>query len=206
MGINNIISISKRSASMKRLLVTSLFLILLLGNSFAQNEEMNSDEQMKIWMDYMTPGSMHEMMAKHVGEWKMVSKMWMDPNAEPIISEGTVNAEMILGGRYLKMVAKFPMMGMQTEGWSLEAYDNGKKEFINIWIDNMGTGVAISTGKFDDATKSIIYNGKMYDPLAGKDVEFKSVSKMVNDNEMVFEMFGNFDGKEVKMMEITYTR
>lgn len=191
---------------MKKFLITSLFLIFLWGNSYAQNEGMNSDEQMKIWMDYMTPGSMHEMMAKHVGEWKMVSKMWMEPDAEPIVSEGTVNAEMILGGRYLKMVAKFPMMGMQTEGWSLEAYDNGKKEFINIWIDNMGTGVAISTGKFDDATKSIIYNGKMYDPLAGKDVEFKSVSKMVSDNEMVFEMFGNFDGKEVKMMEINYTR
>lgn len=191
---------------MKKFLITSLFLTFLWGNSYAQNEGMNSDEQMKIWMDYMTPGSMHEMMAKHVGEWKMVSKMWMEPNSEPVVSEGTVNAEMILGGRYLKMVAKFPMMGMQTEGWSLEAYDNGKKEFINIWIDNMGTGVAISTGKFDDATKSIIYNGKMYDPLAGKDVEFKSVSKMVSDNEMVFEMFGNFDGKEVKMMEITYTR
>lgn len=191
---------------MKKFLITSLFLTFLWGNSYAQNEGMNSDEQMKIWMDYMTPGSMHEMMAKHVGEWKMVSKMWMEPNSEPVVSEGTVNAEMILGGRYLKMVAKFPMMGMQTEGWSLEAYDNGKKEFINIWIDNMGTGVAISTGKFDDATKSIIYKGKMYDPLAGKDVEFKSVSKMVSDNEMVFEMFGNFDGKEVKMMEITYTR
>lgn len=191
---------------MKKFLITSLFLTFLWGNSYAQNEGMNSDEQMKIWMDYMTPGSMHEMMAKHVGEWKMVSKMWMEPNSEPVVSEGTVNAEMILGGRYLKMVAKFPMMGMQTEGLSLEAYDNGKKEFINIWIDNMGTGVAISTGKFDDATKSIIYKGKMYDPLAGKDVEFKSVSKMVSDNEMVFEMFGNFDGKEVKMMEITYTR
>lgn len=191
---------------MKKFLITSLFLTFLWGNSYAQNEGMNSDEQMKIWMDYMTPGSMHEMMAKHVGEWKMVSKMWMEPNSEPVVSEGTVNAEMILGGRYLKMVAKFPMMGMQTEGLSLEAYDNGKKEFINIWIDNMGTGVAISTGKFDDATKSIIYNGKMYDPLAGKDVEFKSVSKMVSDNEMVFEMFGNFDGKEVKMMEINYTR
>ncbi len=191
---------------MKKFLITSIFLTFLWGNSYAQNEGMNSDEQMKIWMDYMTPDSMHEMMAKHVGEWKMVSKMWMEPDAEPVVSKGTVNAEMILGGRYLKMVAKFPMMGMQTEGWSLEAYDNGKKEFINIWIDNMGTGVAISTGKFDDATKSIIYNGKMYDPLAGKDVEFKSVSKMVSDNEMVFEMFGNFDGKEVKMMEINYTR
>lgn len=192
---------------MKQFMYTSLFFIIfLLGNPLAQNDDMNQDEQMKIWMDYMTPGPMHEMMAKHSGSWKMVSKMWMDPNSEPIISEGAVDAEMILGGRYLKMVAKFPMMGMQTEGWSLEAYDNGKKEFINIWIDNMGTGVAISTGKFDEATKSIIYNGKMYDPLSQRDTEFKSISKMINDNEMTFEMYGKFDGKEVKMMEIVYTR
>lgn len=192
---------------MKQFLSASLFVfIFLLGNTFAQNKEMNQDEQMKIWMDYMTPGPMHEMMAKHTGTWKMVSKMWMDPNAEPMVSEGTVDAEMILGGRYLKMVAKFPMMGMQTEGWSLEAYDNGKKEFINIWIDNMGTGVAISTGKYDEATKSIVYKGKMYDPLSQKDTEFKSVSKMINDNEMTFEMYGNFDGKEVKMMEINYKK
>uniref|UniRef100_A0A7V2ZIQ4 DUF1579 domain-containing protein n=1 Tax=Ignavibacterium album TaxID=591197 RepID=A0A7V2ZIQ4_9BACT len=192
---------------MKKFLSLFVFLLIFfIGNSFAQNEEMNQDEQMKIWMDYMTPGPMHEMMAKHTGTWKMVSKMWMDPNAEPMVSEGTVDAEMILGGRYLKMVAKFPMMGMQTEGWMLEAYDNGKKEFINVWIDNMGTGVAISNGKFDETTKSIIYHGKMYDPLTGKDTDFKSVSKMINDNEMIFEMYGEFDGKEVKMMEIYYTR
>lgn len=192
---------------MKKFLSLFVFLLIFfIGNSFAQNEEMNQDEQMKIWMDYMTPGPMHEMMAKHTGTWKMVSKMWMDPNAEPMVSEGTVDAEMILGGRYLKMVAKFPIMGMQTEGWMLEAYDNGKKEFINVWIDNMGTGVAISNGKFDETTKSIIYHGKMYDPLTGKDTDFKSVSKMINDNEMIFEMYGEFDGKEVKMMEIYYTR
>lgn len=192
---------------MKKFLSLFVFLLIFfIGNSFAQNEEMNQDEQMKIWMDYMTPGPMHEMMAKHTGTWKMVSKMWMDPNAEPMVSEGTVDAEMILGGRYLKMVAKFPMMGMQTEGWMLEAYDNGKKEFINVWIDNMGTGVAISNGKFDETAKSIIYHGKMYDPLTGKDTDFKSVSKMINDNEMIFEMYGEFDGKEIKMMEIYYTR
>ncbi len=187
-------------------LVSLLIIIFLLGNIFAQNDAVNQDEQMKVWMDYMTPGPMHEMMAKHSGTWKMVSRMWMDPNAEPIVSEGTVDAEMILGGRYLKMVAKFPWMGMQTEGWSLEAFDNGKNEFINIWIDNMGTGIAISTGKYDEAAKSIIYNGKMYDPLSKKDMEFKSVSKMISDNEMRFEMFGNYEGNEVKMMEIIYTR
>lgn len=192
---------------MKKILIFSFVLFSFWGlTSFAQNEETNMDSQMKIWMDYMTPGPMHEMMAKHAGTWKMVSKMWMDPNSEPQVSEGTVDAEMILGGRYLKMVAKFPFMGMQTEGWSLEAFDNGKKEFINIWIDNMGTGVAISTGKFDEATQSIVYNGKMYDPVTGKDTEYKSISRMISDNEMIFEMFSNYDGKEYKVMEIKYTR
>ncbi|MEJ5261208.1 MAG: DUF1579 domain-containing protein [Ignavibacterium sp.] len=192
---------------MKKILIFSFVLFSFWGlTSFAQNEEASMDSQMKIWMDYMTPGPMHEMMAKHTGTWKMVSKMWMDPNSEPQVSEGTVDAEMILGGRYLKMVAKFPFMGMQTEGWSLEAFDNGKKEFINIWIDNMGTGVAISTGKFDEATKSIVYNGKMYDPVSGKDTDYKSISRMISDNEMIFEMFSNYDGKEYKVMEIKYTR
>lgn len=192
---------------MKKILIFSFVLFSFWGlTSFAQNEETNMDSQMKIWMDYMTPGPMHEMMAKHAGTWKMVSKMWMDPNSEPQVSEGKVDAEMILGGRYLKMVAKFPFMGMQTEGWSLEAFDNGKKEFINIWIDNMGTGVAISTGKFDETTKSIVYNGKMYDPVSGKDTDYKSISRMISDNEMIFEMFSNYDGKEYKVMEIKYTR
>lgn len=101
---------------MKQFIYTSLLIIIFLfGNVLAQNVEMNQDEQMKIWMDYMTPGPMHEMMAKHSGNWKMVSKMWLDPNAEPIISEVAVDAETILGGRYLKMVAKFPMMGMTNE-------------------------------------------------------------------------------------------
>lgn len=192
---------------MKKLLIIpfSIF-IFLAGTSFAQNEGMNQDEQMKVWMEYMTPGPMHEMMAKNVGEWKMVSKMWMDPNAEPQVSEGTVNGEMILGGRYLKMVAKFPVMGMQAEGWMLEAYDNGKKEFISIWIDNMGTGVSMSTGKYDEATKSIKYIGTMYDPMSGQDTQYTSLMKFINDNEMVFEMYYDFEGKEFKMMEITYTR
>jgi hypothetical protein len=104
------------------------------------------------------------------------------------------------------MVANFPVMGMQAEGWMLEAYDNGKKEFINIWIDNMGTGVSVSTGQYDETNKTITYKGTMYDPMTGKDIEYKSVSKMINDNEMVFEMYNDYMGKEVKTMEITYTR
>lgn len=42
--------------------------------------------------------------------------------------------------------------------------------------------------------------------FAGSNPFFKSISKIISDDEMIFKMFGEFDGKEIKMMEITYTR
>ncbi|MGQ9643409.1 MAG: hypothetical protein ACUVT3_06095 [Ignavibacterium sp.] len=42
--------------------------------------------------------------------------------------------------------------------------------------------------------------------FAGSNPFFKSVSKIISDDEMIFEMFGGFDSKEIKMMEINYTR
>lgn len=45
----------------------------------AQENQQEGADQMKIWMEYMTPGTMHQQMAKMAGEWKTTNKMWMDP-------------------------------------------------------------------------------------------------------------------------------
>ena len=185
-----------------------IVLLLLLSTSFtiAQEENAQMNEQMKVWMDYMTPGPMHEMMAKNVGEWKTTTKFWNYPGAEPMTSEGSAKTEAILGGRYFKSVHTGNVMGMPMEGWSIEGYDNGKKEFMNIWIDNMGTGMAVSSGKYDEASGNYKYEGTMYDAMGGKDTKFTTVMKQIDDNNILFEMYGNFEGKEFKMMEMTYTR
>lgn len=192
---------------MKKVALLFVLFVLATSFSFAQNEEMGMNDQMKIWMEYMTPSKMHDMMAASVGEWKTTTKYWMDPSApEPMVSEGTATVEMILGGRYMKTVHKGNVMGMPMEGWSIEAYDNGKKEFLNIWVDNMGTGMATSTGKYNEENRTISYTGKMYDPMSGSDVDFRSEVKIMDDNNFVFEMYNMINGKEVKMMEMTYTR
>jgi hypothetical protein len=103
--------------------VTKLSFILLLIMScgdfiLAQGTDMQN-EQMQIWMEYMTPGPMHEMLAKSVGDWKTTSKFWMDPASDPMVVEGTGKTEMILGGRYQKSTHKSTMMGMKTEGISI---------------------------------------------------------------------------------------
>jgi len=48
--------------------------------------------------------------------------------------------------------------------------------------------------------------GAMVDPMSGKDVEYRQTMKFIDNNNQLFEMFMISDGKEVKNMELTFTR
>jgi len=179
-----------------------------LPGAFTEAQEMNQqqmDAQQKAWMDYMTPGKYHEMLGKTAGEWNAVIKWRMDPNAEFQSAQGTTVNEMIMGGRYLKSAHSGMMMGMPFEGLAIEGYDNGKKEFVSTWIDNMGTGIMVSSGSYDEASKTLTYTGSMPDP-SGVNVKYKQVTKIIDDNKYILEMFSDYGSGEFKTMEVEYTR
>ena len=180
------------------------FSLLIFTASLNAQEEMSADQ--KAWMDYMTPGPMHEMMAGSVGEWKSINTFWMDPAGEPMVSEGTVKFEMILGGRYMKSTHKGMVMGMPFTGIMLQAYDNATKEFIAIWIDNLGTGMSVSKGAYDEGTKTLSSTGTMVDPMSGEESHYRQTVQLVDDNNQVVEMFMLEDGKDFKNMVIELTR
>jgi hypothetical protein len=182
-----------------------LFLILAATFSFAQ-DGMAQNEQMNAWMEYMTPGPMHEMMSKTTGEWNVNTKLWMDPAGEPMETEGNAIVEMILGGRYMQSTHTGTMMGMPFEGINLQGYDNATDEFTAIWIDNMGTGFSVSKGKYDEATNSLNFKGSMLDPMTKKNMDFRQVVKIIDDNHHIFEMYMNYNGQEFKSMVVEYTR
>jgi len=188
----------------KHSLCTFLMAFILFSSSFLLAQDQ--DEMMKKWMDYMTPGSMHEMMAKTVGEWTFVSKYWMDPSAPPTVSNGKSVNEMILGGRYLKSMNYSDVMGMPMEGLNILAYDKATNEFFSFWIDNMGTGMTMARGKYDEKTKLCSMKGTMVDPMSGKEVEYRQTMKFIDDDNQQMEMYMISDGKEIKSMEITATR
>lgn len=169
-------------------------------NSFAQNDEM------KKWIDYMTPGKEHKEFAMMDGDWTFSGKMWMDPNAEPQPYTGNAKFEMLLDGRYSQMTVTSKMMGMDFKGIGINAFDNGKKTYISTWIDNFGTGLMYMEGKYDETTKSIIYFGKMYDPMSEKDIDCKQTLKILNDKTYEMVMYYIENGKEFKSMEIVFTK
>lgn len=180
----------------------SAILILCSVSLYAQDQL----EAMKAWTEYMTPGPMHQMMAKMVGNWKTVTTFSDPASGNELKSEGKATFELILGGRYMKSVHSGEMMGMPFEGLGLDAYDNGNKEFVSIWIDNMGTGIIVMKGKLDEKSGSLVFTGEGYDATIGKNMKYRSVSKWIDDNKTVFEMYGEVNGKEEKMFTMEYTR
>ncbi|MGK9475709.1 DUF1579 domain-containing protein [Melioribacter sp. OK-6-Me] len=187
---------------MKKLISFLSIIVFLSGVSYGQDDPA----AMEAWMKYMTPGPMHEMLSSMAGDWKTVMTM-KGQGGQEMKSEGTAKFEMIMGGRYLKSTFHSDMMGMAMEGIGIDAYDNAKKEFISIWIDNMGTGVTVLNGKFDETTKTITYYGTTVDPATGKDSKIKSVTKIIDDDNHKFEMYNVLpDGSEALMFDMDYIR
>jgi hypothetical protein len=186
---------------MKKL--TSLLLFAAVLTSFKANSQ--SEAEMKAWMDYMTPGEVHKMLAKTSGKWKTEITMWMQPGAEPTKTTGAYTAEMILGGRYLQEKHTGDMMGMPFEGVALTSYDNAKKTYSVVWVDNMGTGMMFMEGKWDEK-KGLELKGKTTDPMTGKDMNVRQVMKFIDDNNSVMEMYMTHEGKEFKTMEVKSSR
>lgn len=193
---------------MKNILV--LFTVVMFSLSFnfiiAQDEsEGMNEEMMKAWQEYMTPGAMHELLAKSVGEWKTEIKSWMDPNMPPTVTEGYSICESILGGRFFRTKETASFMGMPFEGSALTGYDNATKKFFNYWVDNMSTGGILLEGSYDEATQTFTYSGTGMS-FTGE-YKMREIIKMIDDDNFMFEMYMEEGGKpEMKMMEIKYTR
>ena len=166
-----------------------------------------SNAEMEAMMKAMAPGEQQKKLARLAGDWTFTNKAWMAPGQPPVESNGTMHAELLMGGRYVEHTWKGNMMGMPFEGRGTDGYDNIGKQYVSSWVDNMGTGIMHQTGTCDAAVKVCTYNGDVWDPMSGKKSSMKSVITWTDDNSFKNEMYGQGpDGKEMKMMEIVAKR
>jgi hypothetical protein len=68
----------------------------------------------------------------------------------------------------------------------------------------MGTGIMISEGTYDAASKTFTYTGE-YEMMPGMKAKVREVIKMA-DNHMTMEYYEDRGQGETKSMEINYTR
>lgn len=164
------------------------------------------EKKMAEWMKINQPGPQHETLKKLAGKWKAEVSMTMMPGAPTQTSRGTETSEMILGDRYLQSEFAGEMMGMPFKGKGLMGHDNLKKKFVSLWVDEMTTGFMTSEGTADGSGKVITLTGECPEP-SGETKSFRHVFTIESDDKHTFDAYApGPDGKEFKMMSISYTR
>lgn len=167
---------------------------------------MDQQAMMELWKKLATPGEPHKLFATLAGSWTTQTKEWMEPGKPPTESTGTAEMKMLLDGRFLYQEYNAQMMGQPFSGIGIDAYDNMSKKYVTAWMDTMGTGIFMMEGAASPDGKTITLKGSHLEPGGGK-MTHRAVWRLVDANTQTFEMYGTHGhGKEMKMLEISYTR
>lgn len=193
------------------LAVTTLCLMLTVSSVLAKEKKhekpMDPQAMMELWKKLGTPGEPHKLFAGLAGSWTTTTKEWMEPGKPATESAGTAEMKMLLDGRFLYQEYNGQMMGQPFSGIGIDAYDNMTKRYVTAWMDTMGTGIFMMEGTASADGKTITLKGSHPEPGGGK-MTHRAVWKMVDNNTQTFDMYGTHGhgGKEMKMLEIVYTR
>ena len=170
------------------------------------DKQMDPQAMMEMYKKLATPGEPHKLFASLAGNWTTKSKTWMEPDKPPIESTDSAEMKMLLDGRFLKQKFTGEMMGQPFSGIGIDGYDNLRKKYVTVWIDTMGTGIFLMEGTASADGKTITLEGQHDEPGGGK-MSHRAVWKIIDQNTQTFDMYGtHHGGKEMKVMEIAYTR
>jgi hypothetical protein len=173
-----------------------------------KEHEMDMQEMMEVYEELAIPGPQHKQLAKFVGSWTTKTRAWceMGPDSPPKESTGTCEQKMLFGGRYLQQEYTGEMMGKPFTGINLIGYDNHTRKYVSTWIDSMSTGIYYFEGTASADGKTITQKSSYDDPIKGP-TTWRSVTRIVDDNTLEFEMYLTpKGGREEKAMEMTVAR
>lgn len=202
----------------RSIFIQVLILVLsmaVIGSANAQEKKKTAkqkpsqEEMMKKWQESMTPGDAHKKLEVLIGTWDAEVKSWMNgPTGEPMVSKATSECTVVLGGRFVEEKVTGDMMNQPFNGIGYTGYDNSKKKYVSVWMDNMGTMMMTMEGTADREGATYTFWGKMDDPMTGaKNKKIKSVTRVIDNDKHVFEYYDvTAYGDKKPVMEITYTR
>jgi hypothetical protein len=172
-----------------------------------QEGTMDMRVMMEEYIKRGTPGAPHEMLAGLAGSWVAAVKTWMDATKEPLESIGTCEQKMILGGRFLRQEFSGNMMGIPYNGIGYTGYDNHTKKYVSTWMDSGNTAIISFAGSGSTDGKTFTQESGYYDDPVRGPRKWRSVTKVVDHNTVLFEMDSvDKNNKAERMMEVTYTR
>ena len=151
------------------------------------------------------PGPEHKQLAAQAGTWDAVLET-MGPDGKPTQSKGVSERRVGPGGFWLIDDFHADMLGTPFTGHGALGYDPVRKLYVQSWVDSMSPMLMTMEGTFDKSGKVLTMTGMGPGPQ-GTPIKMRLTTTMPDANTEVFEMYATGpDGKEQRMLKITYTR
>ncbi len=162
-------------------------------------DDADRADLMQKWTQFALPGEYHDRFEFHAGKWDSTYTIWMEgPDKPPVISKTVVANTLIFGGRFLETRMRGTTqiefngekMEVPIEGIGYRGYDNFKKKYVQVWVDNGGTGIYYSEGTADESGKVVTYFATTDDWQSGeRDKPYKMVETIVDEDTVTLVMY-----------------
>jgi hypothetical protein len=99
------------------------------------------------------PTPAHELLSRFVGLWRGPTQLWLKPEAAPEESVTELHAELVLGGRWLRITHQGVALAQPNAGEMLLGYYENAARYELAWVDSVHTdsSIILSTGAVTDA-------------------------------------------------------
>jgi len=156
---------------------------------------------------YYMPGEHHKLLDVFVGTWDASVAMVMPGMDEPMTMAGTMEARLVMDGRFLEQRFSADMAGMPFQGLSLMGYNGYEKVFESVWIDNSTTDIVTSTGFAAPDGVNFTMLAEMVDTETMQRREVEERIRIASRDQIVYEQWvPGGDGGQVKTLTVTYSR
>jgi hypothetical protein len=98
-------------------------------------------------------------------------------------------------------------LALPFRGLGLYGYDAFERKHTSAWVDTMNTSILTNLGTYDKTNDVVNFTGQYKDPWTGTRKPERGVTRFLGNDKHVLEIHVTEpNGKEFKMLEITYTR
>ncbi len=177
----------------KRLVLSTLLLIVFTPLAFAQDDNSNISAEL-------------ELIKSWVGVWDAEFEVWPQGPEQPSMKFKGVETNRAFGTHWIASDLDSEMMGQKMTVHSIVGYDLDLKKMAGKIIDQ-GPYAAKLIGEYDQESKTVNWTTTFKDP-SGKPAVQKTSIKQISETErlLVLNVPAEEEGKFRKMMEIKFVK
>ncbi|HEX4955446.1 MAG TPA: DUF1579 family protein [Thermoanaerobaculia bacterium] len=163
--------------------------MLLLGcwwamTASAEPAEPPKPSALEAWKTSAATGASHERLGLLTGSWKVEAQYLAQAGSPPAAGVATIEA--LLGGRTIEERLSTQLFGQSYEVLYLLGYDNTRKKYWGIWIDNLTSAATVAEGELRPADGALVLEGSYDDPASG--TRHTSRSELIVESESAFTL------------------